>query len=391
MGLGPGRQHAVQVVQAEHPRGRRPRAADRALAGAASTTPGGVRHQFHHVIDIAPDDLRGARRRRRPTSTAASSRCRCTGTSHRATRFAARPTRRRRKPVQYFEMCGHRGIWRRRLEGGDPPPRTGVPFDDDQWELYHLDDDFSECHDLAADEPEQARGAGRRCGGPRPRSTACCRSTTARSSCSGCCRSRLAPPDRLVPPAAPRATHPAHRRAVRAQPVLRHRGRRRTPRPATKACSSATAGSAAATCSTSSTDLVFEYDQGDVRRRSPPTARCRRARRARLPVRQDGHPEGHRGASSTASRPGRSRSPAPRRGAGHRGVRDRGRLVVAVEPELPGAVPLHRHHRRGPHRPGRRHRPGHRLGPHRRRGLRIEGPASRVRGPRPYELDRMRP
>ena len=32
VGLGPGRQHAVQVVQAEHPRGRRPRALHRALA-----------------------------------------------------------------------------------------------------------------------------------------------------------------------------------------------------------------------------------------------------------------------------------------------------------------------------------------------------------------------
>ena len=37
--------------------------------------------------------------------------------------------------------------------GGRRSPGTqpGVPFDDDVWELYHLDEDRSECHDLAAD------------------------------------------------------------------------------------------------------------------------------------------------------------------------------------------------------------------------------------------------
>jgi protocatechuate 3,4-dioxygenase alpha subunit len=30
-----------------------------------------------------------------------------------------------------------------------------LPFDDDPWELYHVAVDRSECHDLAADEPER--------------------------------------------------------------------------------------------------------------------------------------------------------------------------------------------------------------------------------------------
>ena len=30
-----------------------------------------------------------------------------------------------------------------------------APFDDDVWELYHVDEDFSECHDLAAEHPEK--------------------------------------------------------------------------------------------------------------------------------------------------------------------------------------------------------------------------------------------
>ncbi len=31
----------------------------------------------------------------------------------------------------------------------------GTPIDDDVWELYHLDEDFSENADLAADQPER--------------------------------------------------------------------------------------------------------------------------------------------------------------------------------------------------------------------------------------------
>jgi len=31
------------------------------------------------------------------------------------------------------------------MEGRDYH-RPGQPYDDDEWELYHLDEDFSECH-----------------------------------------------------------------------------------------------------------------------------------------------------------------------------------------------------------------------------------------------------
>jgi hypothetical protein len=51
-------------------------------------------------------------------------------------------------------MFGHRGLW----QGGwkavafHPP---GAPFDNDRWELYHLDADFAETQDLAEREPER--------------------------------------------------------------------------------------------------------------------------------------------------------------------------------------------------------------------------------------------
>ena len=51
-------------------------------------------------------------------------------------------------------MFGHRGIWHDGWKAvAYHPPYTA--FDDDVWELYHLDDDFSEVHDLAPTEPER--------------------------------------------------------------------------------------------------------------------------------------------------------------------------------------------------------------------------------------------
>jgi arylsulfatase len=51
-------------------------------------------------------------------------------------------------------MFGHRGLWKDgwKAVAYHPP---GRPFDDDVWELYHLDQDFSETEDLAARHPEK--------------------------------------------------------------------------------------------------------------------------------------------------------------------------------------------------------------------------------------------
>ena len=60
------------------------------------------------------------------------------------------------RPIQYFEQMGHRGLW---AEGWKITTyhEPGHPFDDVEWGLYHLHDDFSECHDLAADHPDKLR------------------------------------------------------------------------------------------------------------------------------------------------------------------------------------------------------------------------------------------
>src|SRR5206468_4132915 len=54
------------------------------------------------------------------------------------------------------EQMGHRGLW---ADGWKITTyhEPGHPFDDDEWGLYNLDDDFSECHDLAAEHPDTLR------------------------------------------------------------------------------------------------------------------------------------------------------------------------------------------------------------------------------------------
>jgi len=54
---------------------------------------------------------------------------------------------------QYFEMIGHRAMWQ---DGWKALARhrRNEPFEDDPWELYHIDSDFSECWDLARDHPD---------------------------------------------------------------------------------------------------------------------------------------------------------------------------------------------------------------------------------------------
>ena len=66
---------------------------------------------------------------------------------------AAAPTRKR---IQYYEMLGDRGLW---CDGWKAVTRhrKGSDFELDRWELYHVEEDFSESRDLAAEHPEKLR------------------------------------------------------------------------------------------------------------------------------------------------------------------------------------------------------------------------------------------
>ena len=112
---------------------------------------GELRHQFVHASDLVPTllDLIGIAA---PATIAGVPQMPLEGVSFAASiADATAPS----KPVpQYFEMFGHRGLWHDgwKAVAFHPP---GTPFDNDKWELFHLAEDFSETHDLAAAEPER--------------------------------------------------------------------------------------------------------------------------------------------------------------------------------------------------------------------------------------------
>jgi arylsulfatase len=114
---------------------------------------GELRHGFRHACDLAPTllELIGIKP---PEAINGVVQRPFNGVSFAATfRDANAPAR--DKP-QYFEMFGHRGLWHAgwKAVAFHPP---GKPFEDDRWELYHLDADFSENDDLAAQEPERLK------------------------------------------------------------------------------------------------------------------------------------------------------------------------------------------------------------------------------------------
>jgi len=114
---------------------------------------GEVRPQFHHVIDIAPTILDLAKVGV-PTTHQGIAQLPIHGVSLRYSFDEAGA--RSRHDTQYFEMFSHRAIvhdgWK-----AVSFHRRGNRYDEDPWELYHLDEDFSECHDLAERHPEKLK------------------------------------------------------------------------------------------------------------------------------------------------------------------------------------------------------------------------------------------
>ncbi len=119
---------------------------------------GGLRSQFCHVIDLAPTILDAAGLPE-PTFVNGVMQSPMEGTSMRYT-FNA-PDEPEHHDLQYFEMFGNRGVyhqgWTAVTKHRTPWQMVGgtVPaFDDDVWELY-APDDYSQAHDLAAEQPER--------------------------------------------------------------------------------------------------------------------------------------------------------------------------------------------------------------------------------------------
>ena len=119
---------------------------------------GEIRDQFHHVIDIAPTLLEviGIEA---PTELDGITQKPIEGISMAYT-FADAKAKDRRT-TQYFEMLGNQGIYH---DGWMASAIRGVPWASENepgdllempWELYHVDEDFSQAVDLAKQNPEK--------------------------------------------------------------------------------------------------------------------------------------------------------------------------------------------------------------------------------------------
>jgi arylsulfatase A-like enzyme len=117
---------------------------------------GQVRTQYHHAIDLVPTvlDLLGVEM---PTRIKGHVQVPFDGVSMRSSfDDADAPSTRQ---TQFFSMLGSRGIWHQGWKAVTTHPTIAGwgHFNDDTWELYHVETDRSELHDLAAEQPDKLR------------------------------------------------------------------------------------------------------------------------------------------------------------------------------------------------------------------------------------------
>ena len=115
--------------------------------------PGAIRHQYHHVIDIAPtvyDILKVDA----PRQFDGVEQLPLHGTA--MTYTLASPDAPTRKESQIFELLGDRAIWQRGWKAVAHHTK-GHDFERDTWELYKLSEDFSEINDVSSEHPEKLK------------------------------------------------------------------------------------------------------------------------------------------------------------------------------------------------------------------------------------------
>ena len=126
---------------------------------------GGIRSQFHHVIDIVPTILE-ATGIEAPTTVQGIAQKPIDGVSMAYTFDPANATAPSTRTTQYFEMMGNRAIYHEGWIASTTPPAAPwlmglgtLPdvVDGYKWELYNLSKDFSQFNDLAAAEPDKLR------------------------------------------------------------------------------------------------------------------------------------------------------------------------------------------------------------------------------------------
>ncbi|MEW4531498.1 arylsulfatase [Maioricimonas sp. JC845] len=127
---------------------------------------GGIRHQFHHVIDIVPTILEAAELPQ-PVMVNGVAQRPIEGVSMAYTWDKEGADAPGRRVTQYFEMFGSRAIYHDGWIASAPP--LHAPWDPSlakaptdvmnafKWELYDLEDDWTQANDLAEAMPEKLR------------------------------------------------------------------------------------------------------------------------------------------------------------------------------------------------------------------------------------------
>ncbi|MFJ5714061.1 sulfatase-like hydrolase/transferase [Neobacillus sp. NPDC093127] len=113
--------------------------------------PGSIRSQFYHAIDITPTIL-DLLNMDAPLAYEGVPQMPMHGVSMKDT--FTEPHAPSKHKTQYFEMVGHRAIWH---DGWVAVTyhETGIPFNEDEWELYNVTEDFSQKYNLAAKYPRK--------------------------------------------------------------------------------------------------------------------------------------------------------------------------------------------------------------------------------------------
>jgi arylsulfatase A-like enzyme len=125
---------------------------------------GGIRHQFHHVIDVVPTILEAVGVPE-PVTVNGIAQKPIEGVSMTYTWENAKAQGRR--TTQYFEMFGKRAIYHDGWIASTPPlsppwdiglaePPTDV-MNSFRWELYNINEDWTQANDLAAKSPDKLR------------------------------------------------------------------------------------------------------------------------------------------------------------------------------------------------------------------------------------------
>jgi hypothetical protein len=117
---------------------------------------GELRHQYHHAIDIVPTILETLDVEA-PETIKGHVQSRFDGVSMRYSVDA--PSAPSARKTQFYSMLGSRGIWHEGWKAVTTHPTISgwSDFNDDTWELYHVDTDRAELHDLAGERPGKLR------------------------------------------------------------------------------------------------------------------------------------------------------------------------------------------------------------------------------------------